>query len=430
MKKSKFIKASIILIIGGFITKLLGMTVKIVLTREIGLETLGLYSLILPTYLLIISIAELSLPTALNVLISSKKYNNKNLIIISLLISFFLDFIIIVFFILFSHFMAINMLNEEILTIPLILLTLTLPFITTSNIFRSYYFAKERMWPHIISNILEDLIKLLLIILFINKMPNKIATISFIILINIVSETSSILIFLAKAPKYTIKKDDLQINKNNTKNLFNIALPSTLSRLIGSITYFLEPIILTYVLTKQGYSGNFITTNYGIISGYVLPLILLPSFFTSAISQALIPIISEQYTNKNYKGIKRKIKQALLISLIIGLSYTMIIMLKGSILLKLIYDTNKGLNYLLFIAPIFLLHYLEHPLLSALQAMKSAKTNLFISIINLIIRTVIFFYLLKLNLGFYALLISLGINIIFTCLYAAYKVNKIIKKRI
>ena len=430
MKKSKFIKASLILIIGGFITKILGMSVKIVLTREIGLETLGLYSLILPTYLLIISLAELSLPTALNVLISSKKYNNKNLIITSLLISFFLDFIIILFFIIFSHFMAINMLKEEILTIPLILLTLTLPFITTSNIFRSYYFAKERMWPHIISNILEDLIKLLLIILFINKMPNKVATISFIILINIISETSSIFIFLAKAPKYTIKKDDLKVNKKNLKDLFNIAMPSTLSRLVGSITYFLEPIILTYVLTKQGYLSNYITINYGIISGYVLPLILLPSFFTSAISQALIPIISEQYTNRNYKGIKRKIRQALLISLIIGVSYTFIIMFKGSFLLKLIYDTNKGLNYLLFIAPIFILHYLEHPLLSALQAMKSAKTNLFISIINLIIRTVILFCLLKLNLGFYALLISLGINIIFTCLYAAYKVNKIIKKRI
>ena len=428
MKKSKFIKSSIILIIGGFITKILGMSVKIVLTREIGIETLGLYSLILPTYLLIISLAEFSMPTALNVLISSKKYNNKNLIIISLLISFLLDFIIILIFILFSHFMAINMLKEEILTIPLILLTLTLPFITTSNIFRSYYFAKERMWPHIISNILEDLIKLLLIIIFINKMSNKIATISFIILINIISETSSILIFLAKAPKYEISKNDIKVNKKNLKDLLSIAIPSTLSRLVGSITYFFEPIILTYVLTKQGYLNNYITINYGIISGYVLPLILLPSFFTSAISQALIPIISEHYTNKNYIGIKRKIKQALLISLIIGLSYTLIIMLKGKYLLKLIYDTNKGLNYLLFIAPIFILHYLEHPLLSALQAMKNAKVNLFISIVNLIIRTVILFILLNLNLGFYALLISLGLNILFTCIYSAYKVNNIIKK--
>lgn len=429
MKKSKFIKSSIILIIGGFITKILGMSVKIILTRKIGIETLGLYTLILPTYLLIISLAEFSLPTALNVLIATKKYNNKNLLITSLIISFILDFIIMFIFVLTSKYIAVNLLNQEILTIPLILLTLTLPFITTSNIFRSYYFAKERMLPHTISNILEDLIKLFLIIFFIDQFKNDIAIISFIILTNIASELSSIIIFLVKAPKYSIYKEDLKINKKNLKSLFNIATPTTLSRLIGSITYFLEPIILTYCLSKQGFSPNYITINYGIINGYVLPLILLPSFFTSAISQALIPIISEFYTKKNYLGIKRKIKQALIISLIIGLSYTIIILTKGNYLLKIIYNTNKGLKYLKFIAPIFILHYLEHPLLSSLQVMKSAKTNLFISLVNLIIRTILLFIILQFKISFYALLITLSLNIIFTCLYSSYKVNKLLQKK-
>ena len=428
MKKSKFIKSSIILIIGGFITKVLGMLVKIILTRKIGLETLGLYSLILPTYLLIISLAEYSLPTALNVLISSKKYNNKNILITSLIISFILDFIIMLFFIITAKFMATKLLNKEILTIPLILLTLTLPFITTSNIFRSYYFAKERIYPHIISNILEDLIKLFLIIFFIDYFKNNIAIVSFIILINIVSELSSIIIFLAKAPKYVINKNDLRFNKKNTIALFSIATPTTLSRLIGSITYFLEPIILTLILTGQGFKDKYITINYGIINGYVLPLILLPSFFTSAISQALIPIVSELYTNNKYDAIRRKIKQALYISLLIGLIYTLIIIFKGDYLLKLIYNTNEGLNYLKIIAPIFIFHYLEHPLLSALQAMKKAKTNLNISIINFFIRTLGLYILLKLKIGFYALLISISFNILFTYIYASYKVNRQLKK--
>ena len=33
MKKSKFIKSTVILIVGGFITKILGMLIKIVMTR-------------------------------------------------------------------------------------------------------------------------------------------------------------------------------------------------------------------------------------------------------------------------------------------------------------------------------------------------------------------------------------------------------------
>lgn len=428
MKKSKFIKSSIILIIGGFITKVLGMLVKIVLTRHIGLETLGLYSLILPTFLLVITICEYSLPTALNVLISSKKYNNKNILIYSLIICFVLDIIIAFVLLLFAKYIANTFLNDSRLIIPIQTIALTIPFITTSNIFRSYFFAKERMLPHIISNILEDLIKLILIIFFIDKINGTIPKIVFIILINILSETSSILIFLFKAPKFTITKKDLNLNKKNIKDLLSIATPTTISRLIGSITYFLEPIIITYVLIKQGYANNYITNNYGIISGYVLPLILLPSFFTNAISQALIPVVSDFYTKKNFKGIKRKIKQAMIISLLIGLSFTIILLFKGNILLKLIYNTNNGLNYLYFIAPIFIMHYLEHPLLSSLQAMNHAKINLFISIVNMFIRTIILFILLNLNLRFYALLIALGLNITFTCLYAAYKVNKIIKK--
>ena len=74
----------------------------------------------------------------------------------------------------------------------------------------------------------------------------------------------------------------------------NISIPSTASRLIGSFGYFLEPIILTNALTYVGYSSKFIVTEYGVISGFVMPLLLLPSFFTMAISQALLPVISKR----------------------------------------------------------------------------------------------------------------------------------------
>ena len=41
--KEKFIYSSIILIIGGFLTKILGMIIKIIMTRLIGTEGIGLY---------------------------------------------------------------------------------------------------------------------------------------------------------------------------------------------------------------------------------------------------------------------------------------------------------------------------------------------------------------------------------------------------
>ena len=52
--KNKFIKSTVILLIGGFITKILGMVIKIVMSRMIGTEGLGLYMMILPTFSLAI----------------------------------------------------------------------------------------------------------------------------------------------------------------------------------------------------------------------------------------------------------------------------------------------------------------------------------------------------------------------------------------
>lgn len=429
MKKSKFIRSSIILIIGGFCTKALGMLTKVILTRKIGTQGIGLYSLISPTFLLLISISGMGLTTALNVLISSKKYNTKNIMLYSLLTSLFIDFIIIIFLFIFSKRIAIDLLHNANLYYPILSMGFVLPFITISNIFRSYYFSKERMLPHVISNILEDLIKLLLIILFMNAFLNQQdKMLTFIITTNIFSELSSIIIFLCCFPEFHISKADLKPNIKNIKAILNIAIPTTISRLIGSITYFLEPIILTLILTKIGYDNNFIVSEYGIINGYVLPIILLPSFFTSAISQALIPSISHSYANRDYNNLKRKIKQALILSLLLGLFFTVLFVLGGDFLLKFLYNTNEGSSYIKLLAPIFILHYIEQPLLSCLQAMNKAKINMKISMINMIIRTVGLAIFCSLNIKMYGLLIALSLNIIFTCSYSWIKINSIILK--
>jgi len=49
LMKNKFITGTLILLTGGFLSKFLGFILKIIITRQIGVEGLGLYSLITPT---------------------------------------------------------------------------------------------------------------------------------------------------------------------------------------------------------------------------------------------------------------------------------------------------------------------------------------------------------------------------------------------
>ena len=167
MKKSKFIKSTIILIIGGFITKVLGMLIKIVLTRQVGTTGIGIYMLIMPTFMLLISVAQLGFPVAISKLVAEEKFNNKKLVLGIIPISLFINIVILLLIFVFGKFIIDNLLNEERTYLGIVSIGFVLPFVSISSILRGYFLGKERMFIHVISNIVEDLVKLAVIVLFI-----------------------------------------------------------------------------------------------------------------------------------------------------------------------------------------------------------------------------------------------------------------------
>ena len=426
MKNSKFIQSTIVLIIGGLITKILGMVIKIVTTRLIGTEGIGLYMLITPTFTLLIALAQLGFPVAISKLVAEDKSNNKNLVFSIIPISLIINLVIILLLLIFSPIIANNLLHESRTYLAIIGMAFVLPFISISSIIRGYFFGKERMIPHVVSNICEDIIRIIIIIIgipiFIKKGLDY--AIFFLVISNIVSEITSILILFFFLPKnFSLNKQDFKPIKSDIKNIFSISIPTTGSRLIGNIGYFFEPIILTSTLLYVGYNTSFIVNEYGIISGYVIPLLLLPSFFTMAISQALIPVISKSYSNNHFNYAKSKIKQAIIFSLIIGVPITILFEVIPEVPLKLIYNTTEGVSYLRVLAPICLMQYIQSPLASALQAMGKAKIAMNATLIGIIIRTSLLFILSLFKIGMWGLVIATGINILAVTSYQAKKIK-------
>lgn len=425
--KEKFIKSTIILLIGGFITKVLGMLIKIVMARTIGTKTLGTYMLILPTFMLLISLSQFGLPIALAKLISEETRNNKKLFFTILPVLIIINILLSILIVITAPIISNKLLHNSNTYLSILAMSLVIPFTSTSSVCRSYFFGKSRMFPHVLSNIIEDITRLLLLIITLPKITiyGTKYTVAYLVLINIISEIASTIILIFFLPRnIKITKNDLVPNKNYLKDSLKISIPNTGSRLIGSIGYFLEPIIITTVLLKVGYTTNYITTEYGIISGYVIPLILLPSFFTMAISQALLPVISKEYIKGNKVYVKRKITQAIILSLLIGIPVTIILVLKPTYLLNLIYHTNKGTTYIKILAPICLFQYIQAPLASSLDAMNKSKDNMLATLYGTIIRTTTLYLLSYLKIGFYSLIIATTLNILIVTFYEIKKVRK------
>lgn len=424
--KEKFIKSTIILLIGGIITKLLGMIIKIIMARSIGTKGLGMYMLILPTFTLLISLSQFGIPIALSKLISEDKRNNKRLVFSLFPILIIINILLIILIIILSPIISYKLLHNKDTYMSILSMALVIPFTTISSICRSYFFGKEKMIPHVVSNIVENVVRLIIIItiLPVIKPLGLKYIVCFLILINIISEIFSTLVLLFFLPKnIKITKSDLRPNKIYIKDSLKISIPNTTSRLIGSLGFFLEPIILTNILLLNGYSIDFITKEYGIISGYVIPLILLPSFFTLAISQALLPVISKDYANNNIKSIKRKIKIAISLSLLMGGIVTTILLIYPDILLKLIYHTNKGILYTRVLSVICLLQYIQSPLSSVLDALGRSNNNMIATLLGTITRIVSLVIFSSLKIGLWGLVYAISLNIIITTLYQIKKVR-------
>lgn len=427
--KEKFIKSTIILIIGGLLTKILGMVIRIITTRIIGTEGIGLYMMIMPTYGLFITICTFSLPIAISKLVSENKRNNKNVVLGIIPVALFFNIFVVLFLVLFAKFISSFLLQNKILYYPIIAISVTLPFITLSSIFRGYFFGKEKMIPHVTSNIFEQIIRLGLTI-FITPFLLEYGTISAItglILFNVISEFCSILILLFFIPRNVkIYRSDIRPDYENVKDIFSVSVPTTLGRLINSIGGFLEPIIITFVLLYLGYSNSFITREYGIISGYVFPMVMLPQFLSGAISSALLPTISKYNALGFNKAIKRKLYQAIFFSLLIGIFFTILFMMFPSFFLDIMFNNTEGVKYLFFAAPIFLLTYIQGPIVSSLQAMNKASVVMKSSLIGSLIKTIILFLALFLDIKLYALLIAIFIQYLVITVYQYIKLREIL----
>lgn len=414
MSNKRIIKSTLILMIGGLITKLLGMFIRIIMTRTIGIEGMGIYMLIYPTFSLFMTLSQLSFPVSISKLVSEDKHNNRKLVFSTIPLSLVVNLLLMIILFIISKPIAIYLLKDERCYLPILSIALVLPFDSLSNLLRGYFFGKERMFPHVISHISEQLIRLFLIVITIPKLLkiNLIYAVAFLVLVNLISEALSIFILFLFLPKnFNLSIKDLKPSKPNLKDVLSISIPTTGSRLIGNLGMFLEPIFLTFALTSVGFTNKYIQAEYAAITGYVLPIILLPGFFTGAISSAILPGMSRDFANGNKNKVSKKLKLGCILSLLVGVPFTIILLMFSKNLLQIFYHTTIGSNYLKILAPFFILYYLESPFSACLQATNKSKRIMLDNFYGALFKNLSILILPFFNIGIFSVIIGNILNV-------------------
>lgn len=429
-KNNLLIKNIIILLVSGALAKVLGMLGKIIYTRIVGVNVVGLYTMITPTFMLIISICQFSFPISISKISAEEKYDNKSLLKSAYFVGSIISIILIIILILTSNLIALSLHNK--LLVPAILsISAIIPFVMISSVQRGFLHGKEDMLPASITNVTEEIIKIILILFLLPIAISKsdITSVIFLILFNVVTESSNILFMQKVISKKYISNKKGKVNKKIIKEILSISIPTTSVRLIASIGFFLEPIILTNTLLSSGYSPNYITMEYGIINSYIVPLLSIPSFFSISIASALLPNITKAYANKKYDKFNKKLLKLMFLSMLVGAVCLTIILIFPNEILKLVYNVNFGINYIYLIGPFFLILYMQPTLSVALQAMNKTNKLFLTSTISVIIKYSALYVLGKIGFGMNALIFAMIAGIVTTTSLVLIIVLKELKKK-
>ena len=429
-KNNLLIKNIIILLVSGALAKVLGMLGKIIYTRIAGVNVVGLYTMITPTFMLIISICQFSFPISISKISAEEKYDNKSLLKSAYFVGSIISIILIIILILTSNLIALSLHNK--LLVPAILsISAIIPFVMISSVQRGFLHGKEDMLPASITNVTEEIIKIILILFLLPIAISKsdITSVIFLILFNVVTESSNILFMQKAISKNYISNKKGKVNKKIIKEILSISIPTTSVRLIASIGFFLEPIILTNTLLSSGYSPNYITMEYGIINSYIVPLLSIPSFFSISIASALLPNITKAYANKKYDEFNKKLLKLMFLSMLVGAVCLTVILIFPNEILKLVYNVNFGINYIYLIGPFFLILYMQPTLSVALQAMNKTNKLFLTSTISVIIKYSALYVLGKIGFGMNALIFAMIAGIVTTTSLVLIIVLKELKKK-
>lgn len=429
-KNNLLIKNIIILLVSGALAKVLGMLGKIIYTRIAGVNVVGLYTMITPTFMLIISICQFSFPISISKISAEEKYDNKSLLKSAYFVGSIISIILIIILILTSNLIALS-LHNKLLAPAILSISAIIPFVMISSVQRGFLHGKEDMLPASITNVTEEIIKIILILFLLPIAISKgdITSVIFLILFNVITESSNILFMQKAISKKYISNKKGKVNKKIIKEILSISIPTTSVRLIASIGFFLEPIILTNTLLSSGYSPNYITMEYGIINSYIVPLLSIPSFFSISIASALLPNITKAYANKKYDEFNRKLLKLMFLSMLVGAVCLTVILIFPNEILKLVYNVNFGINYIYLIGPFFLILYMQPTLSVALQAMDKTNKLFLTSTISVIIKYSALYILGKIGFGMNALIFAMIAGIVTTTSLVLIIVLKELKKK-
>ena len=269
-----------------------GFMMRIWTSRVLGAEGMGIMELAQSIHMLAIAPLTSGLPASISRLTAKSDRTHREYALASgLWLTRRIALLLIPALWAFSPFLAriagdVRVLPSVWFTAPCILI------LGYSASFNGYCYGLEKSFLPALSELIEQLVRFGLTIFLITSLRHL--TISWLASVPGAATMLAEIIGLLFVTRHF---STLKISRTPSfawrKTVFKLSLPATANRLLQTFLRSVTAIMIPARLQTSGLSMTEATAHLGMLNGMVMPVLLLPSMFTSALSMVLIPKIAK-----------------------------------------------------------------------------------------------------------------------------------------
>ena len=388
MKKTIFIKNAAILTFSSLLLRFVGIFFKVWLAAKISAEGIGLYQLVFSVYMFAATFATSGICTAVTRLISEElvigsKSGIRRIISRCVLLSLVISAVTISVLFFGADFISLKILRDARAALSLKILGFSLPFMSICSCIKGYFMARRKASPSSFSQILEQIVRIAVIIPLISKYASfglEFCCAAVLLGDTIAEAVSCGYVYL----RYKCDFKKLNIEPHTIKKPYkllpvisHIALPITAGKYLNSLLRMIENVLVPICLSSTSASG---ISLFGMIKGMALPILFFPSTLLGALSTLLLPEISEASVCKKTGIVRSVVSRIIKTTCILSIIFSGIFLVCGKNLGILIYNDADVGFLLCSLSPIIPFMYLDAVSDGILKGLDLQKFTFFTSV--------------------------------------------------
>ena len=334
-KAESFLKGTLILTVASFVVKVIGSVNWIFVSRILGGEGIGRYQMAFPIYFFAMSISQAGVPVAISIITAERValkdvFGARRVFRISMTLMVFTGLL----FSLLTYFGAGWLIEWQFIRDPraymaVVALSPTIFFVTLLASSRGYLQGWQRMTPTAVSQIVEQIFRVLTMVLF--------ASLLLPMGLDYAAAGASLGAFAGAIGGLLVLvyyhwKLDKDIEREYGPNLappqgeapaplgaivrriFSLALPVSAASIMLPIVSNLDLLIVPQRLEVAGYTVPQATELFGYLTGMAVPLVNLATILTASLAVSIVPAISEARALKDTQRVYNQTAAAVRIS--------------------------------------------------------------------------------------------------------------------